>query len=124
VGKPGAGVRVRAFYENTRRTLDIGTAVADVILVPLLTLNLLGWVTIHSGADAGIVAIVAAVDVTSTALLLVAGLVPVPKVACPNCHGPMLAEVSKWKCGNCGARVSRPRAKPRAGGEDVVEGSK
>ena len=107
--KPGIWDRARAFYEDTRRPLEVGTAAADVILVPLLTLNLLGWVTVHGNAEVGVVAVVAAIDVTSTALLLVSGLVPTPRVACPNCHGPMLAEVSKWRCGRCGARVTKPR---------------
>jgi hypothetical protein len=124
VDYPGIWDRVRAFYEDTRRPLEVGTAAADVILVPILTFNLLGWVTLHGTAEVGIVAVVAAIDVSSTALLLVSGLAPTPRVACPNCYGPMLAEVSKWKCGNCGARVTKPRAKARPAEEAVGEGSK
>jgi hypothetical protein len=102
--------RLRNFYDIHLRSLDFGSAVADVILVPLLALNLLGVITIEGPYAREIVAIFAFIDVSSTAILLVAGYLGPdrPRVACANCRGEMRATVSYWTCEKCGAKLTPP----------------
>lgn len=103
---------VRSFYENNLKGLEFGSAVADVILVPLLALNLIGAVDIPGPAARDIVAIFAFIDVTSTAVLLVAGYAGhAPRIVCAACHGAMIPSISFWTCEDCGAKL-RPRKPP------------
>jgi len=112
---------VRAFYDGHLRSLEFGSAVADVILVPLLALNLLGAVTIRGPYAPGILAIFAFIDVSSTAILLVAGYVghDRPSVECQDCKVAMTPEVAAWTCGRCGARllVQKGTKAPDHGGD-------
>ena len=103
---------IRTFYEENLTALEFGNAVADVIIVPLLALNLIGVIQIQDAFSAWIVAAFAFVDVTSTAILLVAGYIGHgnPRVACASCRGKMLPVVSHWVCGECGAQLRRPRS--------------
>ena len=99
---------LRAFYEDNLRTLEFGNGVADVILVPILILNLLGVIAIKGPYAPGLVAIFAFIDVTSTAILLVGGFVgsSPPRVACAQCGGEMIATVSYWTCRDCDAKLT------------------
>jgi len=103
--------RLRSFYDDHLRALEFGNAVADVILVPLLALNLIGVISIKGTYAPWIIAIFAFIDVTSTAILLVAGYVgpASPRVACAQCKGEMRAEVSAWICQSCGWRLKPPK---------------
>jgi hypothetical protein len=111
----GYSERLNSFYEARLRPLEFGNAVADVILVPILALNLVGAISIKGQYLPGLVAIFAFVDVSSTAILLVAGyLGRPPKVACAICQGVMVATVSFWTCQKCGARLRPHKGTDRA----------
>jgi hypothetical protein len=99
--------RLRTFYELRLRSLEFGNAVADVILVPILALNLIGAISIKGQYLPGILAVVAFIDVSSTAILLIAGYVGPgrPRVACAKCQGMMVPTVSFWTCEDCGAKL-------------------
>ncbi len=106
VGAKSRREAVRAFYEDHLKGLEFGSAVADVILVPLLALSLIGAIDIPGSTGRTIVAIFAFIDVTSTAVLLVAGYAGrEPKIACANCKGRMVPSVSFWACEGCGAHL-------------------
>jgi hypothetical protein len=104
--------RLRAFYDLHLRSMEFGNAVADVILVPILALNLIGAITIRDHYLAVILATVAFVDVSSTAILLVAGYLGHgrPRVACAHCQGVMIPTISVWTCQDCGAKLTPPQA--------------
>lgn len=102
--------KVRNFYEENLRGLEFGNAVADVILVPLLALNLVGAIAIRGPYLTATVAIFAFIDVTSTAILLVAGYVGrSPKLECPYCKSLLKPIVSAWLCDGCGAKLQAPK---------------
>jgi len=99
---------IRAFYERHTPALKFGNAIADIVLVPILALNLVGIVSINGRYAPWVVSIVALVEVLSTAILLVSGYFApsaTPHVACAACRGKMTPEVQKWKCENCGAEL-------------------
>jgi hypothetical protein len=106
--------RLREFYDLHLRSMEFGNAVADVILVPILALNLVGAITIRDHYLAGILATVAFIDVSSTAILLVAGYVGHgrPRVGCAECQGAMVPTISYWTCQDCGAKLLPPKRAP------------
>lgn len=110
VGSKTATDSLRTFYEDNLRPLEFGNAVADVILVPLLALNLIGVISIRGRYAPGILGVFAFIDVSSTAILLVAGYVGHggPQVGCARCRGKMMPTVSFWTCEKCGARLLPP----------------
>lgn len=108
--------RLRTFYDDHLRALEFGNAVADVILVPLLALNLVGVIAIRGRFTPEIVAIFAFIDVTSTAILLVAGYIgpASPRIACSECRTAMVPEISGWHCPKCSLRLKAQKPAPRA----------
>lgn len=101
---------VLSFYEANLKGLEFGSAVADVILVPLLALSLVGAIVIPGSTSRTIVAVFAFIDVTSTAILLVAGYAGRgPRITCANCHGSMSPMISHWTCETCGATLKPKR---------------
>jgi hypothetical protein len=107
---------LRSFYDDHLRPLEFGNAVADVILVPILALNLVGVIAIKGPYAPAIVAIFAFIDVSSTAILLVAGYIGhrPPKVACANCQGVMVPSVSFWTCERCGSKLKPSKGAAKA----------
>jgi hypothetical protein len=102
---------LRAFYVENLRPMEFGSAVADVILVPILVLNLLGVITIKGPFTVWLVAIFAFIDVSSTAILLVAGYVghELARVGCASCKGEMVPSILHWTCKKCGAKLIPPK---------------
>ena len=105
------GSGIGAFYERHAANLRYGNAIADVILVPLLALNLVGLVTINGELAHWVISIIALIEVISTAMLLLAGYVgptKTPHVECAHCSGKMIPIVSKWTCEGCGYELAPP----------------
>ena len=117
---------LRAFYERQIPALKFGNAIADVVLVPILALNLVGIISINGGYARWVVSVVALIEVISTAILLVSGyLAPLanPHVACANCKGKMTPVVSRWKCESCAAELIPPSSSqpPTKGPTAVID---
>jgi hypothetical protein len=115
-GSGGSVHRIVRRGQNVRNSTDrnspyfrYGAAVADVLLVPLLSLSLVGQVQIAEPLRSYVIFPLALLDTVSVAALLVTGyLGPAsPSVKCYWCSGRVAPEVSAWTCTTCHRKWER-----------------